>query len=153
MALCVRYAQPFAIAYASIQPHRLSHNNIMLNSQYHSHFDKMEAVFSPTAQPPNATHPDHPFQRCRKKLSISCWWQCAIKGSFISVPFRYSVSLRYTTFHYITLPFISPFILHRTARVFPHSILQNQPFAFRVLAFALPTLQCFLCWYNLQKTQ
>jgi hypothetical protein len=38
VALCVRFAQPFAIAYASIQPHRLSHKNIMLSSQHHSTF-------------------------------------------------------------------------------------------------------------------
>jgi len=37
-------------AYASIQTHSQSYNNIMLNSQYHSHFDKMEAVFAPNTQ-------------------------------------------------------------------------------------------------------
>ena len=61
------YSTASCHAYASIQPHSQSYNNIMLNSQYHSHFDKMEAVFSPIAQPPKATHPNHPFQRCRKK--------------------------------------------------------------------------------------
>jgi hypothetical protein len=61
------YSTASCHAYASIQTHSQSYNNIMLNSQYHSHFDKMEAVFSPNAQPPKATHPNHPFQRCRKK--------------------------------------------------------------------------------------
>jgi len=61
------YSTASCHAYASIQTHSQSYNNIMLNSQYHSHFDKMEAVFSPNAQPPEATHPNHPFQRCRKK--------------------------------------------------------------------------------------
>jgi len=70
VALCVRYAQPFAIAYASIQPHRLSHNNIMLNSQYHSHFDKMEAVFSPNAQPPKPHTPTTLFSGAEKNKAL-----------------------------------------------------------------------------------
>ena len=45
------------IAYASIQPHKKSYNNIMLNSQYHSHFDKMEAVFLANPHPPKPRTP------------------------------------------------------------------------------------------------
>jgi len=43
----------------------------MLNSQYHSHFDKMEAVFSPTAQPPKATHPNLPFNGAVKNKALN----------------------------------------------------------------------------------
>jgi len=34
-----------------------SYNNIMLNSQYHSHFDKMEAVFLADPHPPKPRTP------------------------------------------------------------------------------------------------
>ena len=58
-------------------------------------------------------------------------------GSFIPVPFCYEAFRSHTISNYITLPFISP--IYFVSHSIPHSILQN-PFVFRVLAFALLTV-------------
>jgi hypothetical protein len=60
------YSTAFSPAYASIQPHSQSYNNIMLSIQHHSCPYQSRAVFSPTAptQKPNSPPP---FQRSEKK--------------------------------------------------------------------------------------
>ena len=115
MALCVRYAQPFSIAYASIQPHRLSHNNIMLNSQYHSHFDKMEAVFSPTAQPPQCHTPQPPFSAVQKKIK-HCLLMAMCNKRFIH--YSYITFQGFASLHHLSLHFAS---IHFTIYFAPHS--------------------------------
>ena len=64
------YSTASCHAYASIQTHRQSYNNIMLNSQYHSHFDKMEAVFSPNAHPPKPHTPTTLFSGAEKNKAL-----------------------------------------------------------------------------------
>lgn len=68
VALCVRFAQP-PYPHARILKLWLSHKNIMLSIQYHSHFQiKMEAVFSPTARHPFRHAPHRPFSLVQKKI-------------------------------------------------------------------------------------
>ena len=123
MALCVRFALPFAIAYASIQTHRQSHNNIMLSSQYPSH-QRGKAIacastpphFAPLLKPcflANATHPEFhhsppPFQRCSKKIKHNLFYCLVLAvGSFTTL--IRSATFRCTPFllHYFA-SFISP---------------------------------------------
>lgn len=136
----------------------------MLNSLYHSIpikticccffsgivFIGMKPFFS------QHTHPDchtplHPFNGAEKNKAWVSLLPCAC-GQFI----HYTHSFRYFPFHSIPLHYFVSFISLTSA---PHS-KSNSFFtfhkaitqAFRVMAFAYPSLHGFLCWNNLQKT-
>ena len=60
------YSTAFSPAYASIQPHSQSYNNIMLSIQHHSCPYQSRAVFLPAAPTPRTTIPHHPFSGQKK---------------------------------------------------------------------------------------
>ena len=64
------YSTASCHAYASIQTHSQSYNNIMLNSQYHSHFDKMEAVILADPHPPMPHTPPTLFSGAEKNKAL-----------------------------------------------------------------------------------
>ena len=105
MALCVRFALPFAIAYASIQPHRQSHNNIMLSIQHHSNSEKELKPCSCQRYPPwEPTHPPTLSAEQKKNKLWFCFLPCAC-GRFIHFIHSFvirSVTLRIAPFHFTT---------------------------------------------------
>lgn len=120
------YSTASCHAYASIQPHSQSYNNIMLNSQYHSHFVKWKPSFLPTHSPPKPHTPTTLFSGAVKIKHFIMMPMCLIKCSFILFHF---VSAGYRKFAFTSLPYINftHYFKHPTARVFRTSYTCFQP--------------------------